>query len=691
MTIYALIVAFSLAGKAVLAANDWTVPCTNGHCSYDLPSHSSASASVHVWGSPNAISDITEAAGWKILGCDPKSKNQTIRMVCTSSSAPCDHVLQDGAVHKLVRMPEGCGSMPFARVANYSVDDNQTIPDSLKRFLFGRGPTAEAAVHSLTLDTNFAAVNATQTGDVSFSVQGINIPGENGNFDTTPPNQKRRFVSRPVMSRHYNVQPRGWISDLQGKFNKTETKNLPAVDVDKQASVLNANVDCPDFKASLLASMDTKAHAQISLGVIAAGTAIPPKLTEFGILVGLTGGIDATLTVNASAEGSFDSGAIPIFSAGVPGLEIPGILTVGPVFTVSTQLNGDVELDMDFDVDLSYKFDNAQLQFPPSTGSSGGSFSRNAQNFALSADPKFSGNAHLVAHLIPEVAVEITALEGIASSSIYLDLDASTTLDLQGAASASRSTGLAGKSGSGEAQGCIDLSANLNVYAGAKAKFFSIFDENTKISLFNKDFNLYEKCFGAATPTSSEAIASSTASPLNQLAPISTTSFLGQLVPISTTRSGSVTATGAVASSTFTSKSSVNSTVTTNAIRNSTFTVDSTSATNTAISIDTSGLIAVAFPTNSVLASGTHSISASSTEHLFVTESAAVPHPSASSSSSSAPLTTPASLPSAGNCSMKRSMPKTVLKRQTKRATLTCPSISGIAKSILSQLIPAGE
>ncbi|TFY68021.1 hypothetical protein EVG20_g3724 [Dentipellis fragilis] len=639
---FAFIIALSLAGKTVLAANDWTVPCTNGQCSYDLPSHSSASASVHVWGSPNAISDITEAAGWKILSCDAKSKNQTIRMVCTSSSAPCDHVLQDGAVHKLVRMPEACGSMPFARVANYSIADDQSIPDSLKRSLFGRGQSAQLTVHSLTLDTNFAAVNATQTGSVSFSVQGINVPGENGNFDIIPPNQKRRFVSRPVMSRHHDiVQSRGWIGDLQGKFNKTETKDLPAVDVNKQANVLNANVDCPDFKASLQASMDTKAHAQISLGVVAAGTAIPPKLTEFGILVGLTGDIDATLTVNASAEGSFDSGAIPIFSAGVPGLEIPGILTVGPVFTVSAELNGDVELDLDFNVGLSYKFDNAQLQFPPSTGSSGGSLAAMLRlDFALSADPNFSGNAHLVVHIIPEVAIEIIALEGVATSSIYLDLDASTTLDLQGAASASGSTGSTGKSGSGEAQACIDLSANLDVYMGAKAKFFSLFDENTKVTLYNKDFDLYkvcvssswerkrlltiaQKCFGAATPSSSHAVASSTTSSLGQLVPIATTSSLGQLIPISTARSGSIPVTSSASSSTIYANAS------------STMTVSS----------DSSGLIAIASPTNGVLASGTYTIPASSTGHSFATKSAAVPGSSASSSSSGAPLATPTSPP----------------------------------------------
>lgn len=56
----------------------------------------------------NAISDITGAAGWEILGCSPDAEAQDIRLVCKSdSSHDCAHLYQNiGAVGKIVRLPE---------------------------------------------------------------------------------------------------------------------------------------------------------------------------------------------------------------------------------------------------------------------------------------------------------------------------------------------------------------------------------------------------------------------------------------------------------------------------------------------------------------------------------------------------------------------------------------------------------
>lgn len=36
------------AGQSALAVNDWSVPCTQGQCSWDLPADSSASGTVHI-------------------------------------------------------------------------------------------------------------------------------------------------------------------------------------------------------------------------------------------------------------------------------------------------------------------------------------------------------------------------------------------------------------------------------------------------------------------------------------------------------------------------------------------------------------------------------------------------------------------------------------------------------------------
>lgn len=57
-------------------------------------------------GSSSAISDITPAAGWTILDCDPNAISQEIRLVCTGDEETCNHIYQGGCQSTLVRLPE---------------------------------------------------------------------------------------------------------------------------------------------------------------------------------------------------------------------------------------------------------------------------------------------------------------------------------------------------------------------------------------------------------------------------------------------------------------------------------------------------------------------------------------------------------------------------------------------------------
>ena len=138
-----------LRTKLVCALNDWSVPCTSGACSYgnvsktyfnyiiemfmdmyaDLPNTEGGySGTLEIvrmpflypqltvidWlqrGSP--ISDITNAAGWEILDCDQNAVEQDIRLVCSSSTAACDHLYSSGGAEgKIVRLPESVSVSP---------------------------------------------------------------------------------------------------------------------------------------------------------------------------------------------------------------------------------------------------------------------------------------------------------------------------------------------------------------------------------------------------------------------------------------------------------------------------------------------------------------------------------------------------------------------------------------------------
>jgi hypothetical protein len=111
-------------------------PCTSGVCSWDIPAtDGGASGTVKIvssvscqsyfsysqrkkWGAETAISDITTAGGWEILGCSPSALEQDIRLVCTGDESDCEHLYSGhGAVDTLVRLPE---SVRLSRVVRLS-------------------------------------------------------------------------------------------------------------------------------------------------------------------------------------------------------------------------------------------------------------------------------------------------------------------------------------------------------------------------------------------------------------------------------------------------------------------------------------------------------------------------------------------------------------------------------------------
>ena len=118
------------AGQQTLAANDWSIPCIQGQCSWDIPADSGASGTMNIvrlclcsrnsalcrdladratytqWGPTNAISDITPAAGWKITSCDPVATKQDIELVCEGDNPNCGHLFQGEAQNTIVRLPD---------------------------------------------------------------------------------------------------------------------------------------------------------------------------------------------------------------------------------------------------------------------------------------------------------------------------------------------------------------------------------------------------------------------------------------------------------------------------------------------------------------------------------------------------------------------------------------------------------
>lgn len=91
-------------------------------------------------------------------------------------------------------------------------------------------------------------------------------------------------------------------------FDKSVTKDLPAINVDETFPIFEQSIACPAngaipaFDASLKADVNGKVNAVITLGAAASGTIVPPKLDDFGVFAGLDADLSATLTLSGSAS-----------------------------------------------------------------------------------------------------------------------------------------------------------------------------------------------------------------------------------------------------------------------------------------------------------------------------------------------------------------------------------------------------
>ncbi|KAJ7037892.1 hypothetical protein C8F04DRAFT_952076 [Mycena alexandri] len=452
-----------LAG--INAVNDWKVPCTQGSCSYDLPTtdNSTSAGTLRIWGSSDAITDITTAAGWQILGCDSNALNQSIRLVCTEDpedpASNCGHLYQNiGAVNKLVRLPQDCGASAFARISDAWVSADQSIPASVQKRIVRRDGTPPV-VKALALDVNFDAVDYSLTGPVNIEIEGGNAPVE-----AAP--ASRRMERR----------------NLVNVAGKTGTFKLKPLALKKNVNLINKAVSCGPAGGSLKVDMSANANAQATITVTAKGTVVPPN-------------------VRSPRQGHMDSGKINLLTAAVPGLSFPGILTVGPTFKVDTQFVGDVQVPMAMTVGMNFAVNNAQLSFPPSASNkpSPSAFSVGDMPLTLNAQSNVKAKGTMTATLVPSINLGVNALGGKAVAQIFLSFNTNAALTMNLDGNAAHTLAARAITGSAGLSGCVKVSTGISVNAGASGSFFSVFNQSTKSTLFSKNFSVFSKCFGVKT------------------------------------------------------------------------------------------------------------------------------------------------------------------------------------------------
>ncbi|KAJ6551946.1 hypothetical protein B0H19DRAFT_1159447 [Mycena capillaripes] len=464
--------------SAVLAANDWDVAC-KGECSYDIPD-AAVSGTLTISGGSNAVSDITPAGGWTILDCDARSLTQNIRLVCHSSA--CEHLFEGhGAIDTLIRLPETCGPNAFARVSDIHVDADQALPSDVKAAITRPG-NITSMVFVLSVDTNFAAVNATKTGPVSFSLEGYNFPVA---LDASTTKRDARAL-----------KTRNWTA-----FNSTNSFDLPPLHIDETFPLFSASVDCTDFSASVSANFTTKVDATVSIGLIATGTVIPPVIDDLAVYAGVDSSILATLDLTSSATGTISTGKMSLYSTALAGVDFPGIFTLGPTFDIYGDLEATLDADFSVSVDLAYNLDAVRMFYPPDAEASSGSSSPATSSVVISAVPNLSINSKVQPILTPEIKLGLEAFSLI-KASVSLDVEGSLTgtLNIDGSGNASVST--TGKGASGEIEACVDFGAALSVNVEAEGSLDLLgLSKSADYTLFSDSWDLYNKCASTSGST----------------------------------------------------------------------------------------------------------------------------------------------------------------------------------------------
>ncbi|KAF4571662.1 hypothetical protein EYR36_009005 [Pleurotus pulmonarius] len=410
----------------------------------------------------------------------PKENATTICLVQTISTTN---------VRFLIRLPdsENCLKTPFAQVSRSWVHEDQTLPTDVSAKLARRADEIPQ-VRGLALDTNFTAVDPSKSGDVTIATQGATVAGENGNATITPPTP-----NPPGRRRSESAQRRALFSFIEdafknfNSFSKDKIIQLPPLKVPKKSVTI----------------FDEKIIRGGVQGSIKADTSLQANASSLSGLLRLARLFHQSFPLSESSLGSINIvDKVIVAPIGIPELNFPGILTVGPSFKVIAEGKANMEHGMKLDIPFNYKMNNVRLFFPPSA----------AQKSVAPIEPAQS--LDLEAHLIPELDIGVTALGGTAKATIFLNLDASAevAMKLNGNAKATVTTAkpkraeinkLAARqtvsAASASIEGCVDINAGLSVDAGVDANFFGLFDPTTKLNIFSKRFELFSKCFGAAT------------------------------------------------------------------------------------------------------------------------------------------------------------------------------------------------
>ncbi|KAJ8691189.1 hypothetical protein PTI98_010783 [Pleurotus ostreatus] len=516
----AVLAATLVAGRG---ANDWSKPCFNGECAYDIPTENQ-SASIKMVGAPLAITDITPAAGWVVLDCDANAASQEIRLVCNSDDAEaagCSHLFEgDGPVHKYVRLPESCGSEPFARIADYRVHENQSIPEHAASKISRRDGVAPQ-VFSVSIDDDFARVDETKYGKVFALVVGTNMPGIDTNF-AIPQGIDNKDVADKWAQQAMNdaeIKVKGlkatistvyYVPKADGEVDVKTSKSGEELDAPKKSGKLQwgssteaitlpvkqektlASCGSAALKAELKGSLATKAYG--SAAAFSAAAVIELSVSSIKAMASnildFSAHFEHDLTVTLSLVGELKKEFTLMPDTAVPnaGIDLKYV-AAGLMFGVSGEMVAKAQVGVEIKTGFKWGVDKAVIAIPGAHAAT--PYAKDGYfNFGISKDgegSKATGEIDITIH--PKFSVGINGKEKLknvkASANIGLKAGLGLTVGITG--TPKRDVALSSD------WYCAKLIAHIEGVAGVDLKHPIKFipDWDKEFSLFKKELELW--------------------------------------------------------------------------------------------------------------------------------------------------------------------------------------------------------
>ncbi|KDQ23587.1 hypothetical protein PLEOSDRAFT_162398 [Pleurotus ostreatus PC15] len=551
-----------------LAANDWSQACFDGECAYDLREATGTSGIFKVHATPMGLTDITPAAGWVILECNPNVMDQEIRLVCetdhedaASSASGCNHVFDyHGPAHKVVRLPENCGNGPFARIVEMTVAEDQTIPAHAE-LKIRRRDGAAPLIHTLKIDDNFAAIDAELCGTVQFAFVGATSPGLdlNSAFTDFFWDDVGKWVGDAVhtvgqaisTAKGWVAKAGNWVGDRMHDVSdlvKNRTSFEIAPKVESQDISLKSDVQfsseeahgpiCPGgTHAKVDVHFKSDGSLKVKAGIVITGSVVPPAITKLAAFGGVDGSVDAALKATVQINGGFKYEKKIIEGLGLPGFSVPGVFTIGPYFELAGRVQGHIAIDLQTDIHLNYVFNAIEMWFPKEYGnhSKEGDVKTKDSNFGFQASAHLDAQGWLQATLAPQLHLGVWAAAGSVDASIYLEAAAYARASVHVEVSAKKreflppGRFLPAKPGHGGRvvsrklnrrdvafSGCAWLDLGVDLSGGATGKLGPL-KADAILPIWSKNLQVLEKCWEAGKERSGKVALSKPTADLNKV------------------------------------------------------------------------------------------------------------------------------------------------------------------------------